>query len=168
MIADAVRNYDANFIISPFSVWSLMLLVSEGANNESYAQLAKVLRLPNDLNTVRVVYKQFQRLLLVNTPTIELAVNQAMFSDKNRPVKIEYATTLTSEYEADHLPLDFRNQQAASAAINEHISFRTHGKIQNVVKPDDLSDTQLLLTSAVFFKGQWKVRSKPSLLQIQA
>lgn len=35
-IAHAVQNYDANFVISPFSVWCLMLLVSEGADGQTY------------------------------------------------------------------------------------------------------------------------------------
>lgn len=154
----AVRNYDANFVISPFSIWSLMLLVAEGAADQSYTQLEKVLRLPKDLNYLRNAYKNFQRLLLVNTTTVELAVNQALFSDINRPVDNGYARILEQEYEADHLPVNYRAPAEAVKSINDHINFRTQGKIQNIVKPDDLSDTQLLLTSAIFFKGQWKVR----------
>lgn len=134
-----------------------MILIAEGSAGKSFDQLNTVLRLPNDLNHLRTAYKNFQNLLLVNTSTIELAVNQAIFSDLNNPIDNAYARILEGDYEADHIPVNYRNPTNAVKAINDHISFRTHGKIQNVVKPEDLAEAQLLLTSAIFFKGQWKV-----------
>lgn len=137
-----------------------MLLVAEGSVGRTYDQLQTVLRMPNDLNTLRAAYKNFQRLLLVNTTTIELAVNQALFSDVNRPIENSYAAILQNDYEADHLPVDYRTPLSAVRVINDHISWRTQGKIKDVVKPEDLTEAQLLLTSTIFFKGQWKVYSK--------
>lgn len=134
-----------------------MVLVAEGANDQSLGQLQKVLRLPNDLSDLRIAYKHFQRLLLVNTSTVQLAVNQALFSDINRPLENEYANTLSYDYEADHIPVNFQVPAFAAKRINDHISYRTQNKIQNVVNPEDLLEAQLLLTSSIFFKGQWKV-----------
>lgn len=137
-----------------------MVLIAEGATDQSLQQLQKTLRLPNDFNDLRTAYKQFQRLLLVNTSTVQLAVNQALFSDINRPVENDYANILAFDYEADHVPIDFRVPAYAVKRINDHISYRTQGKIQNVVKPEDLLEAQLLLTSSIFFKGKWKVNLK--------
>lgn len=134
-----------------------MVLVAEGAAANSSEQLNKVLRLPNDLTSLRTAYQTFQRLLVVNTTTVELAVNQAVFSDINNPIDNNYARILESDYEADHLPVNYRIPQNAVKIINDHISFRTQGKIKDVLKSDDLAEAQLLLTSAIFFKGQWKV-----------
>lgn len=134
-----------------------MLLVAEGATDESLAQMNKVLRLPSDLNVLRSAYKNFQRLLVVNTTTVELAVNQAIFSDINRPLESNFVHVLRNDYEADHLAVNFRAPPAAVNTINNYISWRTQNKIRNVVKPEDLADAQLLLTSSIFFKGQWKV-----------
>lgn len=134
-----------------------MLLIAEGASDQSLVQLQKVLRLPNNFNDLRQAYKQFQRLLLVNTSTVQLAVNQALFSDLNRPLENDYANILSYDYEADHIPINFHVPAYAVKRINDHISYRTQGKIQDVVKPEDLLETQLLLISSIFFKGQWKV-----------
>lgn len=134
-----------------------MLLIAEGATDESLQQLQKVLHLPNNFSNLRQAYKQFQRLLLVNTTTVQLAVNQALFSDLNRPVENDYANILSYDYEADHIPINFQNPALAVQRINDHISFRTQGKIRDVVKPEDLLETQLLLISSIFFKGKWKV-----------
>lgn len=87
-------------------------------------------------------------------------LNQALFSDINRPIDDSYVRIVEQEYEKDHLPVNNRNPGQAVKSINDHISFRAQGETQNIVKPGDLCDAQLLLTSAIFFKGKWKVRCK--------
>lgn len=165
-IAKAVRNYDANFVIAPFSVWSLMVLLAEGADGQSFTQMERTLHLPNELTYLRTAYRSFQRVLVVNTSTVELAVNQAMFSDLNRPIDYNYAAILQNDYEADHIPVNFHDSKNAVKFINDHISQRTHGKIQDVIRSDDLTDAQLLLTSTIFFKGQWKVSESHLLVHL--
>lgn len=155
---DAARNSETNFVVSPFSIWSLMTLITEGATEESYAQLKKTLNLPNDLTQLRTAYKQFQHYLSANTNAIQIDANLAVFSDRNRQVENNYLNVLENEYGAKHLPVDFRSPSVAAKDINDLISLQTHGKIRDVVKPNDISNSpRLLLTSSVFFKGAWKV-----------
>lgn len=134
-----------------------MILLAEGAVDESFKQLEETLHLPKDLTYLRSAYREFGRLLVVNTSTVELAVNQAIFSDTNRPIEDNYAHILETDYQADHVPVDYRSASEAVKTINEHIKRKTRGKIQNVFKSEDLEEAQLILTSAIFFRGQWKV-----------
>lgn len=136
-----------------------MMLIAEGAAGQSFTQMEKILHLPKELKYVRTAYKEFQRLLVVNTSTIELAVNQAIFSDLNNPIDQGYGNILENDYEAEHVRVNFLDKNKAIKTINDHISVSTRGKIQNVIKPDDLTDAQLLLISSIFFKGQWSVRN---------
>lgn len=147
-----------NFIVSPFSVWSLLVLLAEGADGKTYDELRHVLRLPSDLTYVRMAYRNFQRLLVVNTPTIELAVNQAIYTDSNHPIQPNYANVLERDYGADHIRVNFRNSQSAVQQINEFVKQQTHGKILDLVREDDVRNAQMVLTSAIYFKGQWKVK----------
>lgn len=144
-------------MISPFSIWTLMVLVAEGASDRSLAQLEKVLRLPNDLNMLRTPYRTFQRILFVNTTTVQLMMNQALFSDTNCLLNQKYIDILRKSYEIDYLSVNFRLPIDGANQINDHISNQTQGKITNVVKSTDLDDAQLVLTSSIFFRGQWKV-----------
>lgn len=163
-----------DFIISPFSVWSLLMLTAEGAAGNTYTQLQNVMGLPNDLTYIREGYRHIQKSLKyatnssmcvhflmqffrVNTSTIELAVEQAMFSDKNRPVERDYEDKLLRVYEADIVPIDFHDNIAAYYDINDYVELKTHGKISKIVQPEDLLDLQMVLISAIFFKGEWKV-----------
>lgn len=93
----------------------------------------------------------------VNTSTIELAVEQVMFSDKNRPVERDYEDKLLRIYEADIVPIDFHKTVEAYYEINDYVEAKTHGKISKIVQPEDLHDLQMVLISAIFFKGEWKV-----------
>ncbi|XP_037039060.1 serine protease inhibitor 77Ba-like [Bradysia coprophila] len=145
-----------DFIISPFSVWSLLILTAEGALGNTYAQLQNVMGLPNDLTYIREGYRHIQNSLKVNTTTIELAVEQVMFTDKNRPVELDYEDKLTRVYEADVVPVDFHKTDDAYYEINDYINEKTHGKITKIVQPEDLHDLQMVLVSAIFFKGEWK------------
>lgn len=157
MISNAVSRLNLNFVVSPFTVWSLLILLAEGAGGETYNQMEKVLYLPPELTYVRTAYKAFQRTLNVNTSTIELAVNQAIYTDIHRPIYQHYADILEKDYEADHIAVNFRDASIAIKSINDHVLEQTRGKITEIVKESDLNNAKLLLTSAIYFKGQWKV-----------
>ncbi len=83
-----------------------------------------------------------------------------MFSDKNRPVEREYEDKLLRVYEADIVPIDFEQTTAAYFEINDYVEMKTHGKISKIIQPEDLHDLQMVLISAIFFKGEWKVNIK--------
>lgn len=148
-------NYD--FVISPFSIWCLLVLLAEGASGDTFKQLHDTLRLPQDMTHLRTAYKNIQQLLVVKTPTVEIAVNQALFTDANRPIYEDYADLLENQYEADYIPVPFADRKQAYTLINNHVRDVTEGKIQEVVTYDDLQNAQMILLSALFFKGQWKV-----------
>lgn len=159
LLSRAVTAFNYDFIISPFSIWSMLVLQAEGAAGNTYDQLQKVLRLPEDLNYLRMAYKHVQKALNVNTSTVEVDVNQVLFTDINRPVDIEYSYKLDNIYEADHIPVNFHNTVETFNKINQYVSDQTRGKIPRIVNMDDLREAQMVLISAIFFKGQWKVGS---------
>lgn len=93
----------------------------------------------------------------MNTSTIELAVEQVIFTDVNRPVENDYEENLRRVYEADIVPVDFKKTAEAYYEINNYVNNKTHGKINKIIEPEDLRDLQMILASAIFFKGEWKV-----------
>lgn len=133
--------------------------MAEGSGGSTYYQLKNVLRLPDDLTNLRSVYRGFQRSLVVNTTTVELAVNQALYTDSNRPIEEAYAQILQSVYGADHIRVNFQEPTAAANQINAFVSQQTGGKIPELINEADVKDAQMLLTSAIYFKGLWTVRN---------
>lgn len=149
--------YDYDFLISPFSIWSLLVLEAEGADGDTLKQLQTVLRLPPELSYLRAAYSSIQDALIVNTSTVELSVNQVLFTDLNRPVDYEYQYRLENVYRADQHAVNFEDSNDAYNTINGYINDRSHGKIKRIVNYEDLRDAQMMLISAIYFKGQWKV-----------
>lgn len=156
-LSQAVTAFNYDFIVSPFSIWSLLVLTAEGAAGNTYTQLQQVLRLPEDLSYLRMAYKHVQDSLIVNTSTVQVDINQVLFSDQNRPVDNEFSYKLDNVYEADHLPVDFMKPIDTYNKINKYVDEKTHGKIPKIVNMDDLREAQMILISALFFRGQWKV-----------
>lgn len=134
-----------------------MVLIAEGASGRTFSQLESVLHLPNNLAEFRTGFANLQQLLAVNTSALEVALNQILFSDINRPLVENYVNILKNDYRADHFLVNFLASDSAADAINNHISFRTKGKITHIVTPDELTEIHLVLASTIFFKGQWKV-----------
>lgn len=157
LLSKAVTAFNYDFIVSPFSIWSLLILQAEGADGNTLKQLQQVLRLPEDLTYLRMSYRQIDKSLNVNTSSVEVAANQVLFSDKNRPVDFDYAYKLDNYYTVDHFPVDFHNTVDTCNKINNYVNEKTHGRIAKIVNMDDLRDAQMLQISTLFFRGQWKV-----------
>lgn len=134
-----------------------MVLLAEGATDQTLDQLKYVLHLPNDLTQLRTAYHEIQQRLRTNTTAIEFTSNSAIFSNIHYRIDNKYVSTLAQAYNVEHIPVNFQNTSVAATTINDYIRIRTHGRIENVVQPDDLFDIQLLLSSSIFFRGQWKV-----------
>lgn len=134
-----------------------MVLLAEGATDKTLDQLKSVLHLPNDLTQLRTAYYGIQQRLRTNTTAIEFTSNLAIFSNINYRIDNKYVSTLSQAYRVEHVPVNFQNTSVAATTINDYIRIRTQGRIGNVVQPNDLIDIQLLLSSSIFFRGQWKV-----------
>lgn len=136
-----------------------MLLLAEGSDGESFNQFKNTLHLPDEsaFQYMRSQYPEFRQQLMVNISTVELDVNQAIFADSNRHVHPEYLNLIHRFYGVDYVPITSLSSTEAANTINNYIQEKTHGKIKNVVKPGDLNDLRLMLTSTIFFKGQWTV-----------
>lgn len=144
-------------IISPLSIWSLLLLLAEGSSGRTYEQLASVLRLPADLTRIRMVYKYMQSAFAQNNSAIQLDSNEVLFGDINRPIDFDFQNKLENTYAADYYPVNFLNQIETVNTINNYVNQKTKGKIGRIIETGDLSEAFMVLVSAIFFQGRWKV-----------
>ncbi|XP_011292505.1 serine protease inhibitor 77Ba [Musca domestica] len=151
-----------NYMISPFAVWSLLLLLAEGANGNTLKDFQKTLYLDPDHRAIRLAYKQISQQLKVNTSTIEVASFQALFTDINRPVYRDYENLVTRIYESALIPVNFSDVNRTFTQINEDINRATRGLLPYSVQPQDFENAALLMISALYFKGKWKFPFDPA------
>ena len=65
-------------------------------------------------------------------------------------------------YDADAEQLDFRDNDASAARLNEWAAENTRDKIPEIIQPQQLdSNTRAVLTNAVYFNATWKFQFVP-------
>lgn len=145
-----------NFIMSPFTVWSVLAVIAEGAVGTTRNEINNVLRLSvRNKEATRRDFRNITNWLQVNTNTIQLAKISSIFVDKDRLPNKEFTEIAKDYYMTEIIPLDFKDSVNSANLLNKHVSNFTHGKIPNLVDPSYFEGTQMVLTSALYFKGQW-------------
>uniref|UniRef100_T1GYR1 Serpin domain-containing protein n=1 Tax=Megaselia scalaris TaxID=36166 RepID=T1GYR1_MEGSC len=152
------NSHYGDFMISPFSVWSLLVLMVEGASGNTLAELQKTLRINTDLTAMRTAYERINQALRVNTTTLQVSTLQAIFSDINRPVDRDYEDVVERIYRANLVPINFHNSKESANIVNDFVNRETRGLIKQLVYQEDLSEAQMILISAIFFRGQWTMQ----------
>ncbi|KAH8378739.1 hypothetical protein KR009_001046, partial [Drosophila setifemur] len=148
-----VEKSNRDFMISPFSIWSLLVLLYEGAGGETYNQLQRVLRINVEDEKLRGVYQIWNSYLNTNTSTIEVASLQAVYTDINSPVKSSYRDAVRN-YNVQPVEVDFYSKDTVHL-INEATNRTTRGLIPYTVLPQDVYGAKMFLLSSLYFKGQW-------------
>ncbi|XP_055904701.1 serine protease inhibitor 77Ba-like [Eupeodes corollae] len=156
-VCQEVAGIKKNLMISPFTVWALLLLVTEGSSGETLNELQRTLRLTNDNLALRQGYRAIEKTLRVNTSTIEVSTMQTIFYDLNRPLKRDFEEVIEQQYQANLKPINFFDQAKAQEEITKYIEQATRGLIKPSFSSKDLEDGQMVMISSIFFKGQWKL-----------
>lgn len=82
---------------------------------------------------------------------------QAIFLDINRPASNEFSNNVQRDYGAEIFGINFQQPVEASQQINNLIRDATRGLIPYSILPQELKDAEMVLMTALYFKGQWKV-----------
>ncbi|XP_022837409.1 serine protease inhibitor 77Ba-like [Spodoptera litura] len=145
-----------NFIMSPITVWSVLAVIAEGAAGDTRNEINNVLRLSaRNKESTRTGFRNITQWLQVNTGTVKLAKINAIFVDKDRLPLPEFTEISKNYYQTEMVTLDFKDSARSANILNQAISNITHGKIPNMVDASYFQDSQMVLTSALYFKGQW-------------
>ncbi|XP_001973465.3 serine protease inhibitor 77Ba [Drosophila erecta] len=153
-ISVEVEKANKDFMISPFSVWSLLVLLYEGSGGETYNQLKKGLRINVEDEKLRGAYKVWSSFLNITTSTIEVATLQAIYTGKGYPIRDNYRDAILN-YNVQPKEVDFYSPDSV-IQINEDTNRTTRGLIPYTILPQDIYGAKMFLLSSLYFKGQWK------------
>jgi serpin B len=147
-----VFSENKNTFISPYSISSALAMTYAGARGETEKQMSRVLRY--DLNQVNT-HEGFSELnksisALNNDSTIKLSIANALWKSESWHFYKEYLDLTQKYYNAEIYPLK------GAKPINDWADKNTNGKIKVIVHDSDLPDnTRMVLTNAIYFKGDW-------------
>jgi serine protease inhibitor len=92
----------------------------------------------------------------INPP--KLAVANALWGEKTFPFRKDYVDTISASYKTGGLfPIDFaKNPEPSRLHINGWVEEQTNNRIKDLIPKDDIDgNTKLVLTNAIYFKGNW-------------
>ena len=147
---------DDNVFFSPYSLSTAMAMLYAAAEGETKAQIQSTFHYPtlNVLNpNSAALYNQFNK---PNTDYRLATVNDLWMQQGLTPTK-SYIDTVQRYYRGQVTALDFEGSpDPARQTINKKIADKTKQLIPELLPKGSIkSDTAVVLTNAVYFKGDW-------------
>ncbi len=179
-----------NSILSPYSLSSLLTILSSGASGNTQLQLIKTLQLKDqplcslnkDLDEINSALQFAKpcagfsckiRTLASNlgltTPQASFVIANAIWAKKGLNYQPTFVNQLQLNHTATFYAVDFVNEpEQARQTINDWVTKKTNGKINELIGKGMISSsTQLVLTNAIYFKGIWQSPFKVANTQQQ-
>ena len=152
------NNQNNNIIISPYGVFSNLLLLYNGAGGETYEELKNVLNLSepsyDDPN-----FGELYDVLMNTSGNYELYIANGLFLNKNYEFKSSFINIANNYFLAETKNIDVTNSFGSSEMINNFISQNTNGLINNIISPSDINEnTVLVIVNAIYFYGTWATK----------
>lgn len=149
-----------NVFFSPYSIHTALAMTTTGAKDTTREQMVKVLHLPTDPEKL-LASGDLGAYYTGRGKPYELAVANALWGAKEPAVlgkwRTEWLALQQKSFRAGFREADFKNNpEGERARINAWAVEQTRDKIQNVVGPTDITPlTVMVLTNAIYFKGEW-------------
>ncbi|XP_033158847.1 serine protease inhibitor 77Ba-like [Drosophila mauritiana] len=154
-----------NFAMSPFSTWSLMVMLYEGADGSTLKQIRDVLGIYVDYPTLRKWYEAARVYHYLNSENTKLfSLRYAYYDDVGdiEFVKGYNSVVLRGVGEENVVLQEGRPRgvdfdQGASIIINDDIDKASHGEIYSSYSRRSFNNTVTMLGITVsYFKAKWK------------
>lgn len=141
-----------NVVCSPLSLQAAFGMLALGAEGESRQEAWSVLGLDDEY------VKNYSETVESLTPTVgQLSLASRLWPSNRIKLKPAYNKACEQAFGASAEPLNYGHPESARKRINEWTSKRTQGLIEELIPPRGIdSTTALVLSNALYFKGQWQ------------
>ncbi len=154
----AVEN--GNIFFSPFSISTCLAMTYAGSDGNTAEEIGKVFRfLANDTH-FHSLYSQYIKTIKDNAgDNIQLRIANRLWGEKQYKFLNTFIKLTETFYDAPMERLDFRyNPEQSRIFINEWIEKKTENKITELIPKGEIDGlTRLVLTNAIYFKGNWLI-----------
>ena len=162
--SEAVNNFAFNagkiimagnsgdFFFSPYSIISAFGMAYAGAAGDTASQIEEALGITQGIHdSLGALTRDLDKSGYVSS------ANRGWLKEGLK-LRKNYTDTLRLNYNSTAKELDIKKKtQEARAEINDWVSAKTNGKINDLLQTLD-PDTQMVITNAVYFNAEWKVK----------
>jgi serpin B len=129
--------------------------------------MQKVLHLPSDDKVRREGFLELINEINKKDKKYQLHTANALWAEKSYKLLEDYLKTVEKFYQGKATNVGFidpSEREKAVLLINSWVSEKTNGKIKEIITPQSVSKlTRLILTNAIYFKGNWKLQFDKNL-----
>ena len=149
---------DKNYMFSPLSIKTALMMAATGAKGETKDEILDVLGVGNLDSYNQTLKKMFETYSSVDYLKLE-AANSIWINSDRTPLRFSswYKNTLADIYGATS---DTVTNENALEKINGWVNEKTYGKIPSIISD---SNFDAALVNAVYFKGRWDKEFDPDM-----
>lgn len=153
---------EGNLFISPYSIFTALAMIYEGARGETADEMAAVLSVEQDNESFHAYMKNLYEVLNTKNEEYNISTANALWVKENLQLLEAYLDVIREYYGGDATEVNYSNPTEAAAIINQWVENQTNGLIKDLITADAISPlTALILTNAIYFKGIWKTQFDP-------
>lgn len=153
-----------NLFFSPYSISTALAMTYAGARGETAQQMAKALHFLPEHSPVHPAFSSIRSQVEQEQGKggVELSIANGLWVEKNYSLLKGYHDLTDKHYGAVLNRVDFKHAtEQARLQINAWVEEKTKNRIKDLLPPGVLDPlTRLVLTNAIYFKGNWLSRFK--------
>jgi len=159
-----------NIALGPYSISQAMAMLYAGARGVTADEMQAALHFEVELPQFHPTFNGLDLELLSRNGDITLRIANQLWAQTGFDPMPEFLDVLTESYDAPLAVLDFAaDPEAARGTINEWVEEATGDKIPMLFPGGTItSNTQLVLTNAMYLDAPWKYKFESSATRPQA
>lgn len=161
---DLYKQYsssDENIFFSPYSISTALAMTYEGAEGKTADEIKGVFHFP-ERSILRTGSDGIYQQLNSGEKEYTLSTANALWAERTYQFLDSYLDVVNTYYHGEVTNLDFiNNPESSRITINKWVEEQTREKIKNLLPAGVIDSlTRLVLTNAVYFKGDWMNKFK--------
>ena len=152
---------DDNVFYSPYSVSTALSMTYEGARGATAEEMQAVFHWSTYPDVRRPGAARAFNILNMGDRPYALHTANALWMQMRYPFNEDYVAVVEDYYGGEPFLIDFGAPAKAADTINGWVEDRTQDKIKDLLSPQMLMDARLVLTNAIYFKGDWATMFDP-------
>ncbi len=152
------KQGQGDIFFSPESISLALGMTYDGARGQTAAEMAKALHFNQPADELNAGFATLVKQMNESGKSYQLSVANRLWGQAGYKFLDVYLKTTRDVFGAELQTLDFVHQAEQSRqTINAWVEKQTHDKIKDLIGPGVLgADTRLVLTNAIYFKGDWQ------------
>lgn len=148
-----------NLFYSPTSISTALAMCYAGAGGDTAEQMAKALHFSLPGVRLHPAFARFTTILndAGTPPAYQISVANALWTQLGFPLQPGFLEIMKRDYGAEEHAVDFKQDvEAARQTINKWVASQTRDRIKDLLAQGSVQpDVRLVLTNAIYFKGDW-------------